>query len=328
MRSPCMGDGQVYRVSFEIELRTIAVALLALGILAGLAFPGLSASLEPFALPGLFFVVALSLVPFVRVPLSELLNFDRATFRIVLWQQVVIPTLVIAVGVLARFSNEVVILMLVTACSGSLFAAPALSQLLNLDRGLALRAMLMSTLVMPLSLLAFITMLNGSGQIDLNLTLYFQRTLIFLVCPFIIFLVHRSFAPHLSPQTEAKIDSFAYWGTLVALLVFGIGITCAFSEQIRVNPAQVMFYFAIVTGLSVTMFSLSAIVMHRFGITEALTTAILGGFRNVGLGFALVELMLGHQLEVYVGVSMLPTFIGPFILQQLIARTMPDRAPA
>jgi hypothetical protein len=59
--------------------------------------------------------------------------------------------------------------------------------------------------------------------------------------------------------------------------------------------------------------------MHRFGQSEALTAGILAGFRNVGLGYALVGETIGHQLAVYVGVSMLPMFITPVIIRVVYA---------
>ncbi len=58
--------------------------------------------------------------------------------------------------------------MAVTACAGSLFASPALADLLGLNQRKALQCMVLSTFIMPFSYFLFLTMiLHSSVQIDL-----------------------------------------------------------------------------------------------------------------------------------------------------------------
>ncbi|MEL6298497.1 MAG: hypothetical protein AAFQ45_07990 [Pseudomonadota bacterium] len=292
----------------------VAVTILAVGIIVAFFSPWLTNLVAPYTLPALFFVILFGLIPFADVSRTELTNIDLPVWRMVIWQQFVLPCLVIALGVLAEFPDYVVSLMIVTACAGSLFASPALAQLLNLDRNRALQCMVLSTLIMPASLYVFLTAFH-SVNIHLDLHDYLRRTAIFLIIPFVFFMLYRPLSARLSPGASNVANRFSRWGAVFALLIFGIGIMQAAANQFINEPQKILFYLAIVSTLSVGMLIVTVIVMFRFGATEALTAGVLNGFRNVGLGFALVGDMIGSELAPYVGVSMIPVFVAPAVIR-------------
>jgi bile acid:Na+ symporter, BASS family len=315
----------VARIGFLLEQRLISVIMLAIGIVAGLAFPTLARVFQPFALHALFLVVVFSLVPFARLRNADLLVIDQGTIRIVAWQQLVVPAIVVAGGILARFSENVILLLVVTACSSSLFASPALAQIMGLDRQRTLQCLLLSTLAMPVSLYMFLSFLKGAS-VDLDLLEYARRIVIFLGCPLAIFALYRLAANRIPIGRRTRLEDSARCATIVSLIVFGVGMMYPVSELLHINPQQVVFYLLLSVFLSFAMFMLTTIVMHRYGLHEALTGAILCGFRNVGLVFALVGDMTGPEIKVYIGVLMLPIFIGPFIIQVLLTGTDSTRA--
>lgn len=311
-----------------VDQRMISVALLALGITVGLLSPKFAYACQPFALHALFLVVVLSLLPFTRAPATYLFDIERGTLRIVGWQMVVVPALVVSAGTLARLPENVVMLLVVTACGGSLFASPALAQILGLERKQALQCMLLSTLAMPISLYAFLSALKGSQVVDLNLTDYSKRTLVFLVLPLVIFAAYRMIVGRIPASVSDRVDDGARWGTLFALIVFGVGMMHPVAAQLKANPQQVIFYFCLAVLVSLFMFSATSVVLWRYGRSEAMTGAVLGAFRNVGLGFALVGDMTGPELDVYVGVSMLPIFMGPMVMQLALTERSPEAKTA
>ncbi len=300
------------------EERTFAVLVLASGIFVGLGVPSIADFLRPWALHALFLVIIFSLVPFARLPANDLIAIDRDILRIVLWQQVVLPCIVIAAGVVAKFPDSVILLMIVTACSGTLFSSPALAEILGFDRERALQAMVLSTLFMPVSLFLFLSAFIGA-QANLDLGTYGLRTLIFLVAPFLLLALYRPLARSMSDGATRKIGLASRWATILALLVFGTGLMSAVSDRLDANPAKVAFLLALATSLCLVMMALTIVVMYRFGRREALTASIVAGFRNIGLGFALVGEMVGPDLAVYAGVSLIPVFMAPLILRLTMA---------
>ncbi|MEZ5817312.1 MAG: hypothetical protein R3D44_09540 [Hyphomicrobiaceae bacterium] len=301
-------------VSVFREERTLAVLVLASGIFVGLGIPAVADFLRPWALPALFLVIVFSLVPFARLRLPQLISIQYDVIRIVAWQQVVLPCIVIAAGIVARFPDSIILLLIVTACSGSLFSSPALAEILGLDREKALQAMVLSTLFMPVSLFLFLSIFIG-GQAQLDLQAYAHRTLVFLAVPFALLAVYRPFARSLSDTTTRKVSFFARWATILALLIFGTGLMSAVSDKMDANPTRVAVLLALATMLCFLMMALTTVVMHRFGHREALTASIVAGFRNIGLGFALVGEMIGPDLAVYAGISLIPVFIAPLVLR-------------
>lgn len=292
----------------------VAVTILAIGIVVAFFSPWLTNIVAPYTLHALFFVILFGLIPFADVSREELTNIDMPVLRMVIWQQGVLPCLVIALGVLLKFPDTIVSLMIVTACAGSLFASPALAQLLNLDKNRALQCMVLSTIVMPASLFVFLSAFH-SVNIHLDLQEYLQRTAIFLLIPFAFFACYRPIALRLNPVASDVANRTSRWGAVIALLIFGIGIMQSASHQFINEPMKILFYLAIVSTLTVGMLIVTIIVMYRFGASQALTAGVLNGFRNVGLGFALVGDMIGSELAPYVGVSMIPVFVAPAVIR-------------
>ncbi|MDX2156631.1 MAG: hypothetical protein SFW09_08980 [Hyphomicrobiaceae bacterium] len=299
------------------EERTLAALVLASGIFIGFGVPVIADALRPWALPALFLVCVFSLIPFARLPFPALFAANEELLRIVLWQQVVLPCIVIAAGVTARFPDTIIVLMIVTACSGSLFSSPALAEILGLDRQRALQAMVLSTLFMPVSLFLFLSVFNGA-QASLDIGAFAFRTLVFLVVPFTLMAAWRPMASSMSESLNHRIGFAARWSTIVALLIFGTGLMSAVSDKLDSDPAKVLFLLSLATILCILMMILTSIVMYRFGHREALTASIVAGFRNIGLGFALVGEMVGPDLAVYAGISLLPVFVAPLVIRLLI----------
>ena len=308
--------------------RTCALMIIALSIIVGIAYPPLAVMLEPCALPALFFVVLFSLVPFASLQPRELICVDRHVLRVLFWQLLVLPSLVMALGILCRLSPHILSLLTVTACSGALFASPALAALLELDQRQSLQCMVLSTLVMPVSLYLFLCVDSLQGAaINMDFQVYVTRILIYLAVPAVMFAGYRRIDKRMTPPVRRSAEGIARWAVVFSLAVFGIGMMKSVAERLITNPTQVYFFLAVTTILCVGMLMTTAIVMHRFGLSDALTAAILSGFRNVGLGYALIGEMIGPDLSVYVGIGLLPVFTAPFILR-LIANHRAQRAGA
>ena len=305
--------------------RTVSAALLAIAVILGLTVPSLSALLKPVALPALLVVVILSLVPFARMPASSLVSLKAPVLRIVAWQQFALPAIVIAAATVLKVPDQIVVLMVVTIASGALFASPALAELLHLNRERALQCMVLSTLLTPLSLFTFLNIYRDAGT-HIQLEIYVQRVSVYLIVPFLLFTAYRILVKDLSERVVARVSDISRWGVILALVVFCIGIMSDVSNEVGTSPRVVLFDLAIASLLCCGMLLLTIITMWRFGADEALTAGILCGFRNVGLGYALVGETIGHQLAVYVGVSMLPMFLTPVIIR--VVYTQRQRAAA
>ena len=76
--------------------RTLACWLLAGAILAGFLVPGLSEIFEPYKLESLFILIVMSLLPMGRMDVDAVFTLDSKVWKIVLWQLLGLPALVVA----------------------------------------------------------------------------------------------------------------------------------------------------------------------------------------------------------------------------------------
>jgi predicted Na+-dependent transporter len=299
--------------------RFLTGVLLACAVISGIAFPQLTELFAPYALPSLFIMILCSLVPMARLELEEVFSLEPAAWRIVLWQLFVLPTIIIAAAYLGKFSESIIALMAVTACAGSLFASPVLADLLGLNRGRALRCMVLSTFIMPFSYFVFLDVILHSS-FNLHFGEFIGRSGIFLLLPTGLFLLYSAFAPDISETVTVMIEKGARWITVIALVIFGIGILGPAAELLRTDAHRFALYLFIVTGLGAGMAFLTAVVMYHQGITDAMTASIVSGFRNVGLGFVLIGANQEGETAAYVGISQIPIFFAPLVIHWLVDR--------
>lgn len=297
--------------------RTVACWLLAIVICAGYALPGLSEMFAPYTYPALLCLIILSLVPMGRLDFQQIFSLDWKVWQIVMWQLFVLPALILSAAHLARFNWTMTTLMITTASAGSLFASPTFAELLQVNKQRALQCMILSTFLMPISYFVFFTLVLQS-EVDVNIHNYLKRCLLFLVLPLGIFLIYMAYARCLPEKLAHSVEYNARRFTIIALVVFGLGILGPARDLMWSDFRQFVLYLVVVVVLGAGMAYLTAIVMFRQGISDALTASIVSGFRNVGLGFVLLSGVSSETAAAYVGISQIPIFLAPLVLNFLV----------
>jgi predicted Na+-dependent transporter len=305
--------------SFE---RTIACWLLAAAIFAGFFIPGLSEIFKPYSLVSLFTLIVMSLLPMGRMEVDEVFTLDSKVWKVVMWQLLGLPSIVIAAAHLARIDSTITMLLVTTASAGSLFASPTFAELLQVNKQRALQCMVLSTFLMPLSYFVFFTLVLHA-KITLDLAVYMDRCMIFLVAPLGLFLVYMGISTGLKPRVAEAIESVSRRSTIVALIIFGVGLVGPARDLMHADFNRFLLYLIIVNALGIGMAYLTVVVMFRQGINDAMTASIVSGFRNVGLGFILLSGVSGVSTAQYVGVSQIPIFLAPLALSLLMRKQRP-----
>jgi BASS family bile acid:Na+ symporter len=297
--------------------RLVACWLLAAALAAGILVPGLSEALAPLAFPALFCMIILSLVPMARLDAEEIFSLDANIWQIVLWQLFVLPGIILAGAYIAKLHDSIITLIVVTASAGSLFASPAFADLLKLNKRKALQCMILSTFMMPISYFFFLTTILHSA-IELNFNDFAHRVSTFLIAPTGLFCIYTGIARDLPDSLATWLEGASRRLTYLALIVFGIGILGPARDLLFNDVGRFLLHMVIVTSLGAGMAYLTAIVMYRQGITDALTASIVSGFRNVGLGFALLADASTPETAAYVGISQIPIFLAPLVVHYLV----------
>jgi predicted Na+-dependent transporter len=297
--------------------RSIACWLLAATIASGFLVPGLSELFERFTYPSLLCMIILSLVPMGRFDFDQVFSLDRNVWKVVLWQLFVLPAIVVAAAHLARINVLITALMVTTASAGSLFASPTFAELLQVNKQRALQCMILSTFLMPISYFIFFTLVLHAA-VNIEVMSFIWRCMIFLVLPLGLFLVYMGYSRCLPNRLVTSFESGSRRVTILALMVFGLGIVGPARDLLWHHFSLFALYLVVVISLGAGMAYLTAIVMFSQGINDAITASIVSGFRNVGLGFVLLSGMSSQDTAVYVGISQIPIFLAPLVLSFLV----------
>jgi hypothetical protein len=307
--------------------RSIACWLLAAVIAMGFLVPGLSERFAPYTSVSLFLLIILSLLPMGRMQAEEVFSLDVRVWQTVMWQLLVLPGIIVSATYLAKIDPTITILIMTTASAGSLFASPTFAELLQVNKQKALQCMVLSTFLMPASyFLFFIVVLHAEVTIDI--WSFMLRCMLFLLLPLAIFLIYFGIASELPKAVTEKIEGASRRGTIFFLIIFGLGILGPARDLLWTQPERFLLYFVIVSVLGVGMAYLTAIVMFKQGMSDAMTSSIVSGFRNVGLGFVLLSGTSSDATAAYVGVSQIPIFLAPLCLHLMMKRRAVTAQPA
>lgn len=296
--------------------------IIAAGMTLGLIVPGLSDTLAPAVLPSLFVIVLASLIPFRTMLSGQLFEAPSQLIKIVGWLQLVLPALVLALGLALDVPEVILPFVLLSACSGAVFASPALAHLFGLDREQAARIMILSTLLMPFSLALFVGPLVGMDNLY-AFEIFGLRVAVFLVLPITLVFMLR-LLEHVTAAKDCdeacvekaeRIDTFSTRLGMFALAVFAAGIMQGVAEHVASEPGMMLALFCGALAVNLGMMTATRLALHPLGIKIAHTASIIAMTRNVGLAYAMTATFFGPMLAQYVALCQVPLLVGPVLLR-------------
>lgn len=307
--------------------RSVSSILIAGAVLAGAVFPGVSAHAYPYAFHSLILVVLFSFM-MLETGLSELFSRIHPLTRLALgWQALALPALATAICLAAQADANVTAVLVATSTAGSVFASPTLARLMGLNQAVAAQTMVLSTLVMPATLLIF-SEIAGIVPPDMSLFIYLQHIVFFLVAPLVLAAIYWETAAA-RPALAERSHRLLHWASTLALLVFCFGVMSRLHVSDGPEPPLAK-YIVIVCGSVVVGYVGTALLFRSLGRRDSLTLGMLAANRNVALAFALLGEALPEDVLVYVALAQFPIFLAPVILRlvnMLARRRARDEAP-
>lgn len=303
--------------------------LIAASIGLGLLFPGLASMLLPYVFVALFFVIVFSLNTLDESALDVLGTIDVFTWTVVCWQMFIVPAIVTLFCVLFSAPPTIALILLATTTAGSVFASPALVEMAGLNRTLAVRGMIISTFMMPISLLLFGTM-NDALPADMSFVHYGRQIVIFLVIPLAISSVFSRIKRKFSRAVDIRVSHGMNWASTLALMVFCAGIMAKIHGSDVTEPGDLILYLELAVGVAILMYFATGILFARFGRRDSLTAGMLVANRNVALSFGLLSTVFPEEVMVYVAVSQFPIFLTPIVIRmgQMVQSAYREHAAA
>ena len=292
---------------------------LALSVFVGIALPPLAAVLKHVFVEAL---IVLLMLAFLRVdPASLHAQFRRPGLVVAasLWTMLAVPLALCGAALtfgVPEVSQALFLALLLQAIAPPVVGSPALATLMGLDAALSLATLIVATAATPLTVPLFIAAF-GDSSLEISPWWLGLRLLAMLGGAWLAAALFRRWkGQDWIDRNRHPIDGVS----VVALLVFSIGLMDGVTANILARPLLVATLVTFVFCLTLVLVGVTCLVMHRAGRSQAMALGLAVGSRNMGLMVAAVGGAIPELTWLYFAVAQFPIYTLPHLLKPLIGR--------
>lgn len=304
-----------------------ATAVMAAGVLAGLAVPPLATLARPLLVPTLLIPLALALVRLDWAAAGAWRHRPGVVAALLVFVLGVSP---VAVWAITRalapmgFPDTLAQALVLMAASSPIVSNVAIALLLGLDAPLAVVVVLAGTALVPFTLPVAAEALVGVS-LEMPLAEFMARLLGLVGGAFAVaWLIRRVVpAPALAARREL-LDGL----TVLNLLLFGLAIMDGVTAYAIARPGYVALAVAAAYAFNLLLQAAGALAFRGLGTTRSLTVALLAGNCNMGLVLVALEGRASFDVTVFFALAQIPMYTLPALLRPLYARLAGAAPPA
>lgn len=299
-----------------------ALPVIAASIFLGLAIQDVAHLMRPLLEPAVVLLLTLALV---RLDWRASLAYARRpalAVMIAVWLLLVTPVIVWFAGTGLGLAAPLLAAVVLNAASAPLASSVPFTQLLGLDAELAMFAVVMGTLLIPVTVAPVILWLLGTS-LPVAPDVFALRSLLFVGLPFVLAAAIRRIVPGDRIASKGlEIDGL----TVVLFIVFAIAIMDGVTGRLLADPLHGATILAAAFAVSITLHGLSLGVFWWMGRRRALSMAVTAGNRNLAILLVLIGDGVSSEFALYVALGQLPIFMMPAAVQLLCRWLLRDSA--
>ena len=303
-----------------------ATAVMAAGVLIGLAVPPLATLARPLLVPTLLIPLALALVRLDWAAAGAWRHRPGAVAAILVFVLGVSPLIVWAITrVLAPlgFPDTLSQALVLMAASSPIVSNVAIALILGLDAPLAVVVVLAGTALVPLTLPIAADALVGVS-LEMPLAEFMGRLLALVGSAFVAAWLVRRLVPARTLEARRElIDGLA----VINLLLFGLAIMDGVTAYAIARPGYVALAIVAAYAFNLLLQAAGGLAFRGLGTTRALTVAQLAGNCNMGLVLVALQGRASFDVTVYFALAQIPMYTLPALLKPVYARLTAARAP-
>lgn len=303
-----------------------ATAVMAVGVLLGLALPPLARFASPLLVPTLVIPLALALVRLDWAGAAAWRRRPGVIVALVAFVLVVSPiavraiTLVLVPLGLPEPLAQALVLM---AASSPIVSNVAIALVLGLDAPLAVVVVIASTALVPFTLPVAAEYLVGV-ELDLSVTEFMLRLAALVGSAFAAAAIIRRVVGQARIHANRElIDGIA----VLNLLLFGVAIMEGVTAYAFERPGYVLLAIVAAYAFNLLLQGAGAIAFRGLGPERAATAALLVGNCNMGLVLVALSGRASFEVTVYFALAQLPMYTLPALLHRWYARAARARPP-
>jgi BASS family bile acid:Na+ symporter len=290
----------------------------AASIFLGLAVPPLAAYVKPYLGATVFVLLVFSYLRADPAAFRRYVRSPGLPVLAALWIMVALPlvfgAVYIAFGIRTAIPALFTIMILQTALT-PITSGPAFAALMGLDVAFTLVALIICTVLSPLTTVAFSYLFLGSSAFsptELGLKLF----LFFAGAATTALVIRRLLGQARIERQKEAIDGL----NVIAVFIFAIAAMESVPRNVVADPLFALELLALAILVSAAQIALTILVFWRAGIDRGLLIGLLAGFRNLGIALAALEGSLPDLAWFYFALVQFPIYLMPVVIQALTRR--------
>ncbi|KWV57513.1 hypothetical protein AS156_37940 [Bradyrhizobium macuxiense] len=294
--------------------------LLAIGVLAGLAFPALADAVRPLMAAAIFVLV---LGTFLQVDGEA---FRRALRRPLVWLLLPAAAMLacpLAVGFAARaagFQAELFVALALSVCAPPSSGTAAVARMLGFDATVPLAVTLLSMALAPITVPLIAAGFTGLALDPLALA---ARLALLVGGAGAVALLLRQKAGTLLVKHSRSIDALV----LASLLLFAVATMAGVRAQIETQPVAAFTCVGLAFACNVALQVLGALLTPG-SLAERLTIGLILGNRNVGLVWSAMGAAVSPTTALFFAATQFPIYMTPRLIELIVSRRQKEESSA
>lgn len=231
------------------------------------------------------------------------------------WVGLGVPLLAAAIVVPLHLDPALQAGVILSVLAPPVGSAAAIAAILGLQPRLALIASLALTLVAPLSMPAFATVLGVNVSIDM-VHLAWRLALIIGFAALL-----AQMARHWRSRVQALLpdQSAAAGVAVIGLVIVGLAMMSGIRAYWTADSDGFSRFLAAAVGMNLGVGLVGALLFSSWGAKDAFTVGLVSGNRNVTLAWAAAGSTLPAATEAYVAACVLPVLALPLAIKSVLA---------
>ena len=294
---------------------THARTCLIVGLLAGLALPGLAAAMVPW-LPHM--VAILLTVTALRIGHRAAMGAVRDLrwgLGAVVVLQMVVPLALLGALFLAGLEGTPATHAIVLACSApAITGSVNLALLLRLDAGRMMQILVLGTAAFPLTALPVLMLLPQLGPPALVILAALNLLLIIVLATGLGFALRKRLFPDPTDGQIKALDGLS----VLAFSFIVIGLMAPLTPALRSDPMSVAKWVLLAFAISYLLQLLTLVALRRSALRPVAGPLSIGaGNRNIAIFLVALPAEVLAPLMIFIGCWQLPMYLTPMLLPRL-----------
>lgn len=292
--------------------------LLVGGLVAGILLPSLAVQIRPWLqelIALLLFLAALRIGP--RQALGALKDIPVIS-AVALSYQILVPLTFVAVFALSgNLHTPLATAIILMASAPSLSGSPNLTLMVGGDPAPALRLMVVTTALLPLTIIPVFYWVPELGSPAEILAASGKLLVVILIATISAFALRRVFNLSPTPATINAIDGCS----AIAMAVVVVGLMSSVGASLTGNPAEFVKWLAAAFAANFGLQLTALYIFKKTSLTvERTPFAIIAGNRNIALFLVALPNEAIEPILLFIGCYQIPMYLTPVVLRGLYRR--------